>query len=48
MKPLVHSVPKGLTINLDMISIGDMVAILDQNQGYVDGDWKQLVVWCKK
>jgi len=48
MMPIISVVPKALTIELDMISIAEMENILKHNQGYVDGDRKQLIVWCKK
>ena len=48
MKPIVSIVPKALTIELDLLTVQDMVNILKVNEGYVDGDRRQLVVWCKK
>ena len=41
-------VPHALTIDLDLVSVYDMYKILQQHQGYVDGDRRQLIVWCVK
>lgn len=48
MQPLVRVVPKALTIDLDLITVRDLYRILKHNQGYIDGDSRKLVVWCKK
>lgn len=48
MQHVIRIVPRALTIDLDLVSIKEMEAVLKVNQGYVDGDRKQLIVWCKK
>ena len=48
LKPLVQPVIKGLTIDLDLVTVAEMQSILKRNQGYVDGNKRKLVVWCKK
>jgi len=48
MKPLVRPVINGLTIDLDIVTVTEMQNILKRNQGYVDGNKRKLVVWCKK
>jgi len=48
MKSLVRPVINGLTIDLDIVTVAEMQNILKRNQGYVDGNKRKLVVWCKK
>lgn len=45
---IIRVVPNALTIDLDLVSVQEMVAILKRNPGYVDGDSRRLVIFGKK
>jgi len=52
---IVSIVPRALTIDLDAVDINgnefvqikDISDILSKNNGYIDGDRRQIVIWCK-
>lgn len=56
MKSLIKPVPNGLSINLnikdgdgkEILTTSDTINILKRNQGYIDGDRRQLIIFPKK
>ena len=56
MKSMVKPVPNGLSIDLDIkdlygnetLTVDDAKTIMDLGNGYVDGDFRQLIIPVRK